>query len=122
MITKMQMFGVFLTAATTGIPVALAVIFGPSLINTILSYTPEWLTNGLTVAGGLLPAVGIGLLLRYLPAKEYFSYLVIGFVMAVYMKIPLLGVALVGAAIALIIYKNSQDLVKNTVINIAGDG
>ena len=42
--------------------------------------------------------------------------------MAVYMKIPLLGVALVGAAIALIIYKNSQDLVKNTVINIAGDG
>ncbi len=23
----------------------------------ILSYTPEWLTNGLTVAGGLLPAV-----------------------------------------------------------------
>ena len=39
MITKMQMFGVFLTAATTGIPVALAVIFGPSLINTILSYT-----------------------------------------------------------------------------------
>ncbi|BDQ63379.1 hypothetical protein EfsSVR2332_34570 [Enterococcus faecalis] len=105
MITKMQMFGVFLTAATTGIPVALAVIFGPSLINTILSYTPEWLTNGLTVAGGLLPAVGIGLLLRYLPAKEYFSYLVIGFVMAVYMKIPLLGVALVGAAIALIIYK-----------------
>ena len=60
MITKMQMFGVFLTAATTGIPVALAVIFGPSLINTILSYTPEWLTNGLTVAGGLLPAVGIG--------------------------------------------------------------
>ena len=68
----------------------MAVIFGPSLINTILSYTPEWLTNGLTVAGGLLPAVGIGLLLRYLPAKEYFSYLVIGFVMAVYMKIPLL--------------------------------
>ena len=45
--------------------------------------------NGLTVAGGLLPTVGIGLLLRYLPAKEYFSYLVIGFVMAVYMKIPL---------------------------------
>ena len=36
MVSKMQMFGVFLTAATTGIPVALAVIFGPSLINAIL--------------------------------------------------------------------------------------
>ena len=71
MITKMQMFGVFLTAATTGIPVALAVIFGPSLINTILSYTPEWLTNGLTVRR-FTTTVGIGLLLRYLPAKRIF--------------------------------------------------
>ncbi len=121
MISKMQMFGVFLTAATTGIPVALAVIFGPSLINTILAHTPEWLTNGLTVAGGLLPAVGIGLLLRYLPAKEYFSYLVIGFVMSVYLKMPLLGVALIGAAIALIIYKkNSQNVINNTVVNTIG--
>lgn len=120
-INKMQIFGLFLTAATTGIPVALAVIFGPSLINTILSHTPEWLTNGLTVAGGLLPAVGIGLLLRYLPAKEYFSYLVIGFVLAVYLKIPLLGVALLGGAIALIIYKkNNQALTQNTVSNSVG--
>lgn len=107
-IAKMQMLGVFLTAATTGIPVALAVIFGPSLINTILNYTPEWLTTGLSVAGGLLPAVGIGLLLRYLPVKEYFSYLVIGFVLAVYMNVPLLGVALVGGAVALIIYKKNS--------------
>ncbi|MCD5115331.1 PTS sugar transporter subunit IIC [Enterococcus faecium] len=107
-ITKMQMFGVFLTAATTGIPVALAVIFGPSLINTVLDYTPEWLTDGLTVAGGLLPAVGIGLLLRYLPAKEYFSYLVIGFVLSVYLNVPLLGVALIGGAIALIIFKKNS--------------
>lgn len=108
-ITYMQMLGVLLTAATTGIPVALAVIFGPSLVDTILKYTPEWLTGGLTVAGGLLPAVGIGLLLRYLPAKEYFSYLVIGFVLAVYMKVPLLGVALIGGAIALIIYKKNVE-------------
>lgn len=120
MITKMQMFGVFLTAATTGIPVALAVIFGPSLINTILAHTPEWLTNGLTVAGGLLPAVGIGLLLRYLPTKEYFSYLLIGFVLAVYLKMPLLGVALIGAAVALIIYKKNSKEVNANVNTVGG--
>lgn len=74
-----------------------------------MKVTPEWLTNGLSVAGGLLPAVGIGLLLRYLPAKEYFSYLIIGFVMVVYLKVTLLGVALVGAAVALIIYKNNSN-------------
>lgn len=113
-VTVMQMIGVFLTMATTGIPITLAVIFGPSLVNTILQHTPEWLTGGLSVAGGLLPAVGIALLLRYLPAKEYISYLVIGFVLAVYLKVPLLGVALIGAAIALIIYKNNINKEQNS--------
>ena len=89
-------------------------IFGPSLVNTILQHTPAWLTGGLSVAGGLLPAVGIALLLRYLPAKEYISYLVIGFVLAVYLKVPLLGVALIGAAIALIIYKNNINKEQNS--------
>lgn len=117
-ITKMQMIGLVLTGATTGIPVALAVIFGPDLVNSILKVTPEWLTGGLSVAGGLLPAVGIGLLLRYLPAKEYFSYLVIGFVLAVYMNVPLLGIALVGAAIALIVYKKNME--SKAVVSVVG--
>lgn len=105
-VTAMQMFGVFLTVLTTGLPVALSVIFGPSLVRSILNVTPQWLTGGLSVAGGLLPAVGIALLLRYLPAKEYFSYLIFGFVLAVYVKVSLLGVALVGVGIALLIYKH----------------
>lgn len=108
-ISKMQMTGLVLTGATTGIPVALAVIFGPDLVNKLLEITPEWLTGGLSVAGGLLPAVGIGLLLRYLPVKEYFSYLLIGFVLSVYMNVPLLGIALIGAAIALIVYKRTME-------------
>lgn len=115
-ISLMQMIGVVLTIATTGIPVLLAVVFGPDLVNTILAYTPEWLTGGLSVAGGLLPAVGIGLLLRYLPVKEHFSYLLIGFVLAVYLNIPLLGVALLGAAIALINYKSSSKLVTQQAV------
>lgn len=115
-ISSMQMIGVVLTVATTGLPVLLAVIFGPNLVNAILAYTPEWLTGGLTVAGGLLPAVGIGLLLRYLPAKEYISYLIVGFVLVSYLNMPLLGVALLGAAIALLNYKNSSKQVAQQVV------
>ena len=109
-IELMQYIGIFLTCATTGIPVLIAVIFGPDLVNKILAITPEWLMNGLAVAGGLLPAVGIGLLLRYLPVKKYFSYLLIGFVLSVYMKVPMLGIAIVGMAISLIIYKKSNEV------------
>lgn len=105
----MQYIGILITMATTGIPVLLAVVFGPELVNTILNYTPEWLIGGLSVAGGLLPAVGIGLLLRYLPVKDYFSYLLIGFLMVVYLKVAILGVALAGVAISLLVYK--QDVI-----------
>lgn len=73
MISKMQMFGVFLTAATTGIPVALAVIFGPSLINTILAHTPEWLTNGLTVAGGIITSCWYWFIASILTCKRIFQ-------------------------------------------------
>lgn len=35
--------------------------------------------NGLKVAGGLLPALGISILLRYLPIKKNISFLILGF-------------------------------------------
>ena len=115
----MQYIGVVITMATTGIPVLLAVVFGPELVKTILNYTPDWLIGGLSVAGGLLPAVGVGLLLRYLPVKDYFSFLLIGFLMAVYLKVAILGVALAGAAVALLIYKKEED---NAAVSVYAGG
>lgn len=109
-VERMHLFGVFNTMLTSGIPVLLTVVAGPTIVGQIIDYIPDWLTGGLTVAGGLLPALGIGLLLRYLPVKSYFGYLIIGFVAAVYLDMPILGVALLGAAIALILFKkNSSD-------------
>lgn len=116
----MQYIGVLITMATTGIPVLLAVAFGPELVKTILNYTPEWLIGGLSVAGGLLPAVGVGLLLRYLPVKDYFSFLIIGFLLAVYLKVAILGVALAGVAVALLIYKKETNTPEMTVASNGG--
>lgn len=105
----MQYCGVFNTMLTSGLPVLLTVLFGPTLVGGIIEYIPQWLSGGLSVAGGLLPAVGIGLLLRYLPVKSYFGYLLIGFVLAVYFNIPIMGIALLGMAVVAIIYKNRTD-------------
>ena len=57
------MLGIVLTCATTG-SILLAVIFGPDLVNGLINNSPEWLLGGLQVAGGILPAVGIALLLK----------------------------------------------------------
>lgn len=107
-IELMQVCGVINTGVTSGLPVLLTVIFGPTVIGGIVEYIPDWLSSGLSVAGGLLPAIGIAMLLHYLPTKDYFSFLLIGFVLAAYFSMPVLGVALLGAAFALYMYKKSS--------------
>ena len=47
--------------------------------------------------------------MKYLPTKKYTAYLIIGFVLSAYMSIPMLGVALVGAALALLAYRRSGE-------------
>ena len=83
------------------LPVFLALAFGQPLveaITTALNGDLAWLGAGLTVAGGMLPAVGFAILLRYLPVKKHIAYLILGFVIA----------ALLGTAFT-------------SIVNISGD-
>jgi PTS system mannose-specific IIC component len=54
------------------------------------------------VAGGLLPALGFAMLLRIMPIQKYPAFLLLGFVMFAYLKMPLMGIAVAGIAIALV--------------------
>ncbi|GBG94067.1 mannose/fructose/sorbose-specific PTS system IIC component [Ligilactobacillus salitolerans] len=91
------------------IPVSVVIMFGVPLVKFIINVIPQWVTDGLTIAGGILPVVGISLLMRYMPVMKYLSYLGIGFVLAAYLNVPILGVAIVGAGISYIIFRqNSQ--------------
>lgn len=88
------------------VPVGLSLFFGHSLVQTVVNYAPDWLMGGLKVAGGVLPVVGIAILLRYLPVKKFFPFLMIGFFAAAYLNVPMMGVAILGTAMAFIYYKN----------------
>ena len=77
------------------------------MIDTILTVIPTWVMDGFKIAGGLLPVVGFAILLRYLPVMKKPQYLILGFVLAAYLKIPVLGVGLIGLVAAIIIYQNA---------------
>ena len=57
---------------------------------------PTWFTTGLSIAGGLLPGVGMAMLLMYMPLNKYWSFLIVGFVLAAYLSVPTLGIGAVG--------------------------
>lgn len=96
-------------ALSRAIPVGLSLAFGNDVVNLVLKYAPDWLMGGLKLAGAVLPVVGIGILLHYLPVKRFFAYLIIGFVLAAYLKVPMMGIAFVGLAVALLQYSKLND-------------
>ncbi|MEY8293008.1 PTS sugar transporter subunit IIC [Carnobacteriaceae bacterium 52-44] len=103
------------------IPVFLILFFGQNIVNTLLDYAPDWLMGGLSVAGGLLPAVGLAILLRYLPTMDNVQYLIIGFFLAAYLEVPMIGVALIGLAMAIITYRGHSMKVSDA-INTLNEG
>ncbi len=84
----------------TMVPTIIVVAFGADIVNVILEVVPEWVTNGLSIAAGMLPVVGIAMLMRYMPVKKFLPFMLIGFVLSAYMEVPVLGIAIVGFAAA----------------------
>lgn len=83
-----------------GIPTFLTVYFGAEAVQRLMAQVPEKLVAGLAVVGGMLPAVGIGMLLNYMGKRQLIPYFLVGFLLATYLDLPLLVIALFGAAAA----------------------
>lgn len=102
------------------IPVLLIFILGADSINTVLDLFPQWIMGSFKVAGGILPAVGIGILLKYMNAKNYFAYILLGFGLVSYIQVPMLGVAIFGLAAAVIAFKAQSNKQAQTVVASTG--
>ena len=83
-------------------------------MQALVKAMPAWLTHGFEVAGGILPAVGFGLLLRVMFKAQYIPYLIAGFLFVCYIQVSnLLPVAVLGAGFAVYEFfnaKSRQDL------------
>jgi len=99
----MNILGTIPWGLSRAIPIFLGVWLGSALVEDAVNAAPEWLLTGLQTAGGILPALGIALLLRLLPVKRFWPFLLIGFVAAAYLDIALVGVAIFGVALAALV-------------------
>lgn len=104
------LLGPLMMGLTAAVPVLLAITLGAAAIKEVLAVMPYWFSNGLTIAGRVLPAVGIALLLNYMPVRRYFQYLLAGFFFVAWLNVPILGVTVVGL-IAAIHYYTKNDTV-----------
>lgn len=97
---KVAWLGPIICSLQTVIPTIIVVCFGADVVNFILEFIPQWVTDGLSIAAGMLPVVGIGMLMRYMPVKKFMPFILIGFVLSAYLQVPVLGIAIIGFAAA----------------------
>jgi len=82
------------------VPAFLAVQFGQGRLEVVINALPEWSITVLKTIGSILPALGLAILLKFLFKKSLLPFLFIGFVLAAYLKVDILGVCIVGACLA----------------------
>lgn len=102
------------------IPVFLVIAFGVDVVNNIMDAIPDFVVSGLSVASGMLAAVGFGMLLKLVWRKSIAVFFFVGWILSAYLEMPVLGVALCGVAYAVIMYFNEKD--KKTVAVAAAGG
>lgn len=95
------------------IVVGICFYLGVPIVKDVLNVIPVWITDGMSVAGGILPALGFAMLAKMIITRELMGFLLIGFLLTAYLKLDTTGVALFGFALAAIMMFSKQEI-KNT--------
>lgn len=95
--------GVLVHFVRVSIIVFPAIYFGVDAVQNFIAMVPAPVLRGLEVSGGLLPAVGFGMLLTMLNIPYLFPFYFIGFALATFGGFSTVGVTLVAVCVALII-------------------
>lgn len=83
-------------------PTFFAVYIGAEPAAQLMDMVPQAVINGFNTASGLLPAVGMALLLRMLWDNKIAIYFLLGFVMVMYLGMPMVAIAAVGVVIVVV--------------------
>ncbi|RDX01024.1 PTS mannose/fructose/sorbose/N-acetylgalactosamine transporter subunit IIC [Listeria kieliensis] len=85
------------------VPTFLAIYFGAGVIDKVVEALPDSIMDGLSIAGAIIPAVGIGLLMLMMLKKgALWTFLIAGFTLAVYLDLSVLPITLIALPLAVI--------------------
>lgn len=99
----------------------LPIYLGADQAAVIVSKIPEWIIQGLSVAGKIMPAIGFAMLLKIMLKKEYVGFMILGFILVTYLNLPILALALVGLCIALYDYYATGNRGESVKVNVEED-
>jgi fructoselysine and glucoselysine-specific PTS system IIC component len=102
-VERMHLIAGFGLSLMLGLVVMISFMVGSKTVGNLLDMIPEFIQHGLSVATGLIPALGFAMLARLLINKQVAPYFFLGFALAAYLEIPVTGIAIFGAIVAVVV-------------------
>ncbi len=82
-------FGIIILFCFYFIVAFLPIYFGADAASAMVQKAPQWLLDGLAVAGGMMPAIGFALLMKIMMKKTYIAYFILGFLAVTFLNLRL---------------------------------
>lgn len=84
------------------IVIFVAVAYGVAGLQNALAALPAWVLTGLGAAGGMMTAVGFGILLSMIWNKEICVFYFVGFILCKSLNLSSLGIAVIGNIVSIV--------------------
>ena len=72
-----------------------------SAVRAFLGSMPAWLTDGMTIGGGMVVAVGYAMVINMIASREVWPFFMIGFALAAVSELTLIAIGAIGLALTL---------------------
>ena len=107
-IEMLQWAAIFMQGLRIAIPAAALCVVPAEVVSNLLNSMPAWLTDGMSIGGGMVVAVGYALVINMMATAAVWPFFFIGFALAAISDLTLIGLGIVAVAIAFIYLNLSE--------------
>lgn len=92
-----------------GLPAFLCCYYGAEVFETVMNSLPAQIITALKAVGSVLPALGIGMMLKAVYKPRFVAFAIIGFVLVAYLHLDIIACSLVAIACAILYWTLGLD-------------
>ncbi|WP_290139495.1 PTS mannose/fructose/sorbose transporter subunit IIC [uncultured Dubosiella sp.] len=97
-----QVIAICMQGLRIAIPAAFLLVIPAEIVQNFLQSMPDWLTDGMSIGGGMVVAVGYAMVINMMATREVWPFFAIGFCLAAISELTLMALGAIGVAFALI--------------------
>ena len=106
-----QIVAICMQGVRIAIPAAALCFIPDSAVTAALNAMPAWLTDGMSIGGGMVAAVGYAMVINMMATREVWPFFALGFCIAAISELTLIALGAIGLSLAFI-YLGLKELAK----------